>query len=83
MKNTRVQTPDRYNAKFDLPPTGTMTWGIHRKAAVVVGIRSGLITRDEACERYLLSPEELAAWEAAFDQNGTAGLLAKRMRREL
>lgn len=72
---------DSYDAKIrlPLPPTGTMTWGVRRKTAVVMAIRRGLIIRDEAYERYLLSPEELAAWEAALDQNGTAGLLTKRM----
>jgi hypothetical protein len=31
----------------------------------------------EACERYRLSHEELSAWEAAFDEDGIAGLQKK------
>ena len=63
--------------KPKLPPTGAMTWGVRGKAAVVKAIRVGAITRDEACARYLLSLEELAAWEIGFDKAGTAGLSAK------
>jgi hypothetical protein len=54
-----------------------MSWGRQRKAAVVKAIRGGGITRDEACAHYLLSPEELAAWERAFDRDGATGLSAK------
>jgi hypothetical protein len=64
-------------AKLKLPPMGAMTWGVRRKAAVVKAIRVGVITRDEACARHLLSHEELAAWEIGFDKAGTAGLSAK------
>jgi hypothetical protein len=60
-----------------LPPPGTMNRGSRRKAAVVKGIRDGAITRDEACARCLLLPEELAAWEIGFDQAGAAGLSTK------
>ena len=54
----------------NLPRPGTRLWGSRKKAAVVNGIRAGLITRDEAYLWYRLSPEELGAWEQAFDQGG-------------
>lgn len=41
---------------------------------MVVGTRTGVITRDEACKRYMLSEEELAGWETAFDKRGVSGL---------
>jgi hypothetical protein len=41
---------------------------------VVVAIRTGVITREEACQRYLLSDEELVGWERAFDRSGIPGL---------
>jgi hypothetical protein len=43
-----------------------------------MAIRQGIIAREVAYERYRLSPEELAAWEAAFDTAGAAGLLATK-----
>lgn len=61
-----------------LPPPDTQRWSPGRKAAVVAAVRSGLIGPEEACRRYLLSVEELAAWEKAFDQNGVPGLRTTR-----
>jgi len=53
-------------------------WVARRKAAVVVAVRTKLISLSEACVRYRLSVDEFASWEAAFDNQGIAGLLAKR-----
>jgi Protein of unknown function (DUF1153) len=61
-------------AELVLPPADTKRWSSRRKAAVIVATRTGVITRDEACRRYLLSEEELAAWEMAFDRSGIPGL---------
>jgi hypothetical protein len=44
---------------------------------VVLAIREGLITREEAYEMYRLSPEELASWEGAFDRGGYRALSLK------
>ena len=60
--------------RVELPPIDTKRWSSHRKAAVVIGIRDGVITRVEARQRYALSEEELAAWEVAFDRRGIPGL---------
>ncbi len=62
-----------------LPPAGTKRWSARRKAAVVIGTRDGTISREEACERYMLSPEELAAWDAAFANKGIPGLRASQL----
>lgn len=63
--------------QIELPPPGTTHWGSRRKAAVILGIRKGLITRGEAYEMYRLSPEELASWEEAFDRGGYRALSIK------
>src|SRR4051812_7120881 len=55
-----------------LPPSASIRWFASQKAAVVIAIRHGTLTFTEACERYRLSHEELAAWEVAFDQDGMA-----------
>ena len=63
-----------------LPPPGWRgRWGAAQKAAVVLATRNGTLTRNEACDRYLLSAEELEAWEEAFDRDGLAGLQAKAL----
>ena len=63
--------------RIALPPPGTKAWGSSMKAAVVLGIRGGLITRHEAYAMYMLSPEELTSWEAAFDCGGHKALMNK------
>jgi len=62
-----------------LPPPETKRWSSRRKAAVVVATRVGLLSRRDACKRYMLSLEELAAWARALDQNGIPGLRATRL----
>jgi hypothetical protein len=76
-ENQPGQRSDPGEDIIDLPPPGTRTWGSRKKAAVVLGIRSGLITREEAYELYSLSPEELDVWEAAFDRGGYSALTNK------
>lgn len=61
-----------------LPPRDTKRWIVRRKAEVVAAVRGGLLTTDEACERYRLSPEELASWQRAVDVAGMPGLRVTR-----
>ncbi|HEX5280331.1 MAG TPA: DUF1153 domain-containing protein [Micropepsaceae bacterium] len=63
----------------DLPPPNTRRWVIRRKAAVVVAVRAGLLTLDEACRRYRLTVEEFLAWQRAIESFGTPGLRATRI----
>ena len=53
----------------DLPPVDTGRWVIRRKAEVVAAVRGGLLTLDEACERYSLTNEEFLAWQKSIDTN--------------
>jgi len=69
-----VSAPDPGKADLALPSADTKRWSSRRKAAVVVATRAGVISRLEACRRYMLSDEELANWEAAFDDRGIPGL---------
>ena len=71
---------DKASADLILPAADTKRWSSRRKAAVLVAIRTGGLTREEACERYLISEEELALWEAAFDRSGVAGLRISSLR---
>ena len=41
-------------------------------------VRAGRISVTETRERYLLSPEELDAWDEAFEREGVSGLQSKR-----
>jgi hypothetical protein len=63
----------------DLPPSHLKRWISRRKAEVVTAVDGGLITRQEACERYGLSREELLQWERGFKAYGMAGLRATKL----
>ena len=62
-----------------LPPTDTARWVVRRKAEVVAAVAGGLLTVDEACERYGLSFEEFASWQRAVDRVGMPGLRVTRV----
>jgi hypothetical protein len=66
--------PKQREMNLELPPADTKRWSSRRKAAVVVATRAGVLSRMEACQRYMLSDEELADWEVAFDRSGIPGL---------
>ena len=63
----------------DLPRPGTVRWVVARKAQVVAAVRGGLLTMDEARERYLLTGEEFLSWQIAYDRHGLAGLLTTKL----
>ncbi|MEI4505266.1 DUF1153 domain-containing protein [Sphingopyxis sp. CCNWLW253] len=58
----------------DLPASSTTYWVSRRKAEVLAAIDGGLLTVDEACERYRLSLEEIIAWRRSMADAGVAGL---------
>ena len=56
-------------------------FGIGRLAAIlgVAAVRGGLLSLDEACERYRLTNEEFLAWQQSIDRHGLAGLRTTRI----
>jgi Protein of unknown function (DUF1153) len=63
----------------DLPPRDTKRWVIRRKAEVVAAVRGGLISLEEACERYTLTVDEFLSWQRSIDKHGLPGLRATRV----
>ena len=63
----------------DLPPKETKRWVIRRKAEVVAAVRGGLLSLDEACERYKLTVDEFLSWQRSIDRHGLPGLRATRV----
>jgi len=63
----------------DLPPPNTDRWVIRRKAEVVAAVRGGLLSLDEACDRYRLTNEEFLNWQQSIDRHGLAGLRTTRL----
>jgi hypothetical protein len=67
--------PDGLRSKAaKLPPVTTKRWVIRRKAQVVIAVRNGVLSLEDACSRYMLTADEFAAWERAIDEHGLAGL---------
>jgi predicted Rossmann-fold nucleotide-binding protein len=73
-----VRISDRQKELDRLPPSDTRRWVMRRKAQVVAAVRGGLLTFEEACERYRLSEEEFKSWMSLLDNYGVRGLRATR-----
>lgn len=63
----------------DLPPPGIKRWVIRRKAEVVAAVRAGILSLEEACQRYSLSVEEFLSWQRSIDRHGLRGLRTTRL----
>ena len=64
----------------DLPAPGSHRWVIRRKAEVVAAVRGGLLSLEEACDRYVLTVEEYLGWQRSIDRHGLAGLRTAKFR---
>ena len=62
-----------------LPPPGTRRWVIRRKAEVVCAVQGGLLTREEAIQRYAISEDEFETWRHSVDRHGLRGLRCTRL----
>ena len=56
-----------------LPPPETTRWVTRRKAEVVAAVNGGLLSIDEACDRYGLTVEELTTWQRAIERSECTG----------
>ena len=65
----------------DLPPPSTKRCVARRKAEVVAGVRGGLISLKEACQRYNLSKDEFESWQQLFENHGLSGLRATSIKK--
>ena len=63
----------------DLPESNTTRWVIRRKAQVVAAVRGGLLSLDDACDRYRLTVDEFLSWQKAVDRHGLAGLRTTKL----
>jgi Protein of unknown function (DUF1153) len=59
-----------------LPCPDTLHWVASRKAELVAAVRGGLLTLDEACKRYGITPEEFLNWRDSMARFGMVGLHA-------
>ncbi len=64
-----------------LPPPNTQRWVKSRKLAVIKAIEKGLLTDQQACQRYSLSQEELDSWKEALNRHGPGALRTTHINR--
>lgn len=56
-------------------------WSFARKMRVVLQVKQGILTKEQAYEHYSLSPEELDEWTHKHDTYGPLSLKATHSRR--
>ncbi|MGH1413384.1 MAG: DUF1153 domain-containing protein [Pelagimonas sp.] len=77
-----VKLPDgSMMTRADLPPAETRRWVASRKASVVKAVQCGLLTPDQAQDRYGLSEEELLEWVRAATEYGEDALKVTRVQK--
>ena len=72
---TPVTTADRKSVHLNF------TIGLDNVFRVVAGVRTGLISLEEACQRYSLSVDEFLSWQTLLDAHGMNGLRATRLKK--
>lgn len=63
----------------DLPKPDTKRWVVRRKAEVVAAVDAGLLTLDEALERYGISMETFTIWKQKISKGGLPALRETRV----
>lgn len=77
-----VTLPDgQVLTQADLPPVNTRRWVVSRKVAVVRGVLYGLMTQEEALNKYGLSEEEFTSWIKAVADYGEDALKATALQK--
>ena len=69
------ETPQKIAA--ELPESYSTRWSASRKAAVVRGVQSGVISLSKALAKYRLSRHEFRSWQQHFETDGIKGLRAR------
>jgi len=62
-----------------LPPIDTIRWVPNRKAMLVSAIKKDVLSFDDACIIYKITPEELGGWFAAVEKHGVVALRSTRI----
>ena len=77
-----VKLPDgTFMTRADLPAADTKRWVASRKATVVKAVQFGLLSVEQAMERYELSEEELSHWLRSAMQHGEEALKTTRIQK--
>lgn len=64
----------------DLPPV-PKRWGAHRKAEIIAAVSRGIISLDDALQRYALTVEEFLTWQRSIRLFGLSGLNVSKIQK--
>lgn len=64
-----------------LPSADTKRWVISRKEQVVKAIQAGVLSAEDACERYDISMDELHAWQKLIKNHGSKALRVTKIKK--
>ena len=64
-----------------LPGAGEQRWVVQRKAQVVAAVTGGLLTLEDALQRFDLTLDEYAGWARAVERSGLPGLRVTQSQR--
>ncbi|HWD50707.1 MAG TPA: DUF1153 domain-containing protein [Rhizomicrobium sp.] len=73
-ENLIVEDESESIAFSDLPLPTTKRWTPKLKATIVSAVKCGLLSLDDACDRYALSVDEFVGWQDAIEHYGLGGL---------
>jgi hypothetical protein len=80
-RGRKVIGPDgRILTLADLPRPPVLRWVARRKAVIVASVQGGMLDRSQACERYVITQEELLEWDRACSAFGLHGLKVRPKR---
>ena len=83
MNKATVMGPNgKWLSLADLPAPDTKRWVPRRKAEVVAAVRGGILSLDDACERYALTVEEFLSWQRNVERYGLQGLRATHQQQD-
>lgn len=75
---SRVEGPDGSALTLASLPSLNVRWVARRKAEIVIAVSGGILTMEEACERYAISAQEFTEWERAYEEGGLLRLRNRR-----
>jgi hypothetical protein len=66
----------------EMPQNFRLRWTARRKAEVVIAVETGILSLNEACERYIISPEEFFTWKNDYAHEGMESLRCNALKRQ-
>ncbi len=74
-----IRAPNGARITVNDLPLSVDRWTVSKKLLIMIAIKEGLITMEEASKRYFLSIEELDSWKKLDAKHGPTALRSTRL----